>query len=67
MEKIKKTIIIGGVAGGASCAARLRRLNEFDKTSVVTYPGERVLQNRQRNLEFGIPVQESVWERILQL
>jgi 3-dehydro-L-gulonate 2-dehydrogenase len=39
----------------------------FDKTSIVTYPGERVLQNRQRNLEFGIPVQESVWERILQL
>ena len=39
----------------------------FDENSVVTYPGERVLQNRQRNLEFGIPVQESVWERILQL
>lgn len=27
MEK-KKTIIVGGVAGGASCAARLRRLDE---------------------------------------
>jgi NADPH-dependent 2,4-dienoyl-CoA reductase/sulfur reductase-like enzyme/rhodanese-related sulfurtransferase len=25
MEKIKKVVIIGGVAGGASCAARLRR------------------------------------------
>jgi len=23
-----KTIIVGGVAGGASCAARLRRLDE---------------------------------------
>ena len=23
-----KVIIVGGVAGGASCAARLRRLNE---------------------------------------
>ena len=24
----QKVVIIGGVAGGASCAARLRRLNE---------------------------------------
>ena len=39
----------------------------FDENGVITYPGERVLQNRQRNLEFSIPVQESVWERILQL
>ena len=27
-KKIKKTVIIGGVVGGASCAARLRRLQE---------------------------------------
>jgi NADPH-dependent 2,4-dienoyl-CoA reductase/sulfur reductase-like enzyme/rhodanese-related sulfurtransferase len=27
-EKIMKVIIVGGVAGGASCAARLRRLDE---------------------------------------
>ena len=26
--KLMKTLIIGGVAGGASCAARLRRLDE---------------------------------------
>lgn len=26
-----KTVIIGGVAGGASCAARLRRLDETAK------------------------------------
>ena len=26
--KLMKALIIGGVAGGASCAARLRRLNE---------------------------------------
>ena len=25
---MNKTVIIGGVAGGASCAARLRRLDE---------------------------------------
>jgi 3-dehydro-L-gulonate 2-dehydrogenase len=39
----------------------------FNENAAISYPGERVLQNRQRNLEFGIPVQESVWERILQL
>ena len=27
-RKIMKVIIVGGVAGGASCAARLRRLDE---------------------------------------
>jgi len=27
-KKIMKVIIVGGVAGGASCAARLRRLDE---------------------------------------
>jgi len=39
----------------------------FDENGAITYPGERVLQTRKHNLEFGIPVQESVWERILQL
>ena len=29
-----KTLIIGGVAGGASCAARLRRLDEIGRASV---------------------------------
>ena len=28
MKKSKKIVIIGGVAAGASCAARLRRLDE---------------------------------------
>lgn len=38
-----KTIIIGGVAGGATCAARLRRLNEqmaitiYEKTGFISY------------------------------
>ena len=27
-EDLMKVIIVGGVAGGASCAARLRRLDE---------------------------------------
>jgi NADPH-dependent 2,4-dienoyl-CoA reductase/sulfur reductase-like enzyme/rhodanese-related sulfurtransferase len=34
MKKPLKTIIVGGVAGGASCAARLRRLNEHASITV---------------------------------
>lgn len=34
MSKPKKVIIVGGVAGGASCAARLRRLDEFATITV---------------------------------
>ena len=30
-----KTIIVGGVAGGASAAARLRRLNENDEIIIL--------------------------------
>ena len=32
---MSKTVIIGGVAGGASCAARLRRL--FDEQLIFVY------------------------------
>ena len=38
-----KTVIVGGVAGGASAAARLRRLDEraqiviFEKTGYISY------------------------------
>jgi 3-dehydro-L-gulonate 2-dehydrogenase len=45
-------------------------LNDY-KTSVptdearkVTYPGERVLQTRKKNLENGIPVMKKVWDEI---
>ena len=34
MEK-KKVLIIGGVAGGASCAARLRRLDESCEITIL--------------------------------
>ncbi len=39
MNKPKKTVIIGGVAGGASCAARLRRLDK-DREIVILERGE---------------------------
>ncbi|MHA1199588.1 MAG: hypothetical protein ACTSQF_09705 [Candidatus Heimdallarchaeaceae archaeon] len=38
---VKKIIIIGGVAGGASAAARYRRLDEFAEiilSQIVDYP-----------------------------
>ncbi len=38
MEK-KKVVIIGGVAAGASCAARLRRLDEFAEIIVLEKSG----------------------------
>ena len=31
LSSMKKIVIIGGVAGGATAAARLRRLNEHDQ------------------------------------
>jgi len=38
-----------------------------DAVTSITYPGERVLQTRQRNLEKGIPVMQQVWNEILKL
>ncbi|MCR5490645.1 MAG: FAD-dependent oxidoreductase [Bacilli bacterium] len=39
MAKQRKTVIIGGVAGGASCAARLRRLDP-DREIIILERGE---------------------------
>lgn len=41
-------------------------VTEDDKNK-ITYPGERVLQIRKKNLENGIPVLENVWEEIIHL
>lgn len=38
-----------------------------DNSKEIVYPGERVLQVRQRNLANGIPVFKKVWEEILHL
>jgi 3-dehydro-L-gulonate 2-dehydrogenase len=38
-----------------------------ENQSEIRYPGERVLQTRQENLEVGIPVIKKVWEKILAL
>jgi 3-dehydro-L-gulonate 2-dehydrogenase len=38
-----------------------------DETTSITYPGERVLLTRERNLMQGIPVMQQVWDEILKL
>jgi len=38
-----------------------------DDSKKITYPGERVLQNRKRNLANGIPVLKNVWDKIIAL
>lgn len=38
-----------------------------DGAKKVTYPGERVLQTRKKNLANGIPVQQHVWNIIMDL
>lgn len=38
-----------------------------DNGKSITYPGERVLQTRKRNLQQGIPVLREVWEKVLSL
>ncbi|MGO1615316.1 MAG: Ldh family oxidoreductase, partial [Halomonas sp.] len=35
--------------------------------SNVSYPGERTLQTRIENLEKGIPVDDGIWETVLNL
>ncbi|MGC4104307.1 3-dehydro-L-gulonate 2-dehydrogenase [Ferruginibacter sp.] len=37
------------------------------ENDTITWPGERVLAARKKNLAEGIPVMENVWQRILQL
>ncbi|MFN2438532.1 MAG: 3-dehydro-L-gulonate 2-dehydrogenase [Chitinophagaceae bacterium] len=38
-----------------------------DDSKKITYPGERVLQNRKNNLANGIPVLKKVWDKIMEL
>ena len=37
----------------------------IDDSKKITFPGERVLQTRQKNIVNGIPVLKSVWEEVL--
>lgn len=43
-------------------------IDDYHRSSnPVSFPGERVLQTRKRNMEKGIPVLEKVWEEIKKL
>ena len=37
------------------------------KGSPIVYPGERILRSREENLEKGIPVIKTLWDKIVQL
>lgn len=39
----------------------------IDSSKKIVYPGERVIQTRQKNLANGIPVLKMVWDEILKL
>lgn len=39
----------------------------IDRSKKVTYPGERVLRTRKKNLSDGIPVQKKVWDLITEI
>jgi 3-dehydro-L-gulonate 2-dehydrogenase len=42
----------------------LKTSSLMDENSPVRYPGERVLQIRKENLEYGIPVNPAIWDEI---
>jgi 3-dehydro-L-gulonate 2-dehydrogenase len=39
----------------------------IDASKKITFPGERVLQNRKKNLANGIPVLQKIWDEIMKL
>ncbi|HEY6505527.1 MAG TPA: 3-dehydro-L-gulonate 2-dehydrogenase [Chitinophagaceae bacterium] len=43
------------------------RSETIDESGKIVYPGERVLETRKRNLQYGIPVHKPVWDEILNL
>lgn len=47
--------------------ADLKNSTPDDTQTTIRYPGERVIQTRQKNLVNGIPVNNDMWEKILQL
>ena len=38
-----------------------------DDSKKITFPGERVLQHRKKNMANGIPVLKEVWDQIMEL
>jgi 3-dehydro-L-gulonate 2-dehydrogenase len=45
----------------------MKKSTLINEQSPVRYPGEKVLQIRQENLKFGIPVDQRIWDEIKRL
>lgn len=45
----------------------LHQAEPAEENGKVTYPGERTVETRKQNLERGIPVDESIWQKVLAL
>jgi 3-dehydro-L-gulonate 2-dehydrogenase len=45
----------------------LKTAAPVEPEGAVRYPGEDTLRRRKQNLEYGIPVEANIWERVLQL
>lgn len=58
-DRIKKTI--------AETLEDLNNSEPIDKNQPVRYPGEGRLRSREENLKLGIPVDESVWNKVTAL
>lgn len=65
LSKLPNHSSIAGVVG--NIIADYHSSVPADEAKKITYPGERVLQTRRRNLENGIPVQQKIWKIILGL
>lgn len=46
---------------------QLRNSTSVNETREILYPGERSLRTRQENLQMGIPVDETIWEKVQKL
>jgi len=63
---VSKTLGAGAVARVVEAIIRDIHSAAFDAGhEEVLYPGERALRTRKENLEKGIPVEPSIWEKVL--
>ena len=51
----------------AELADQLHSAEPEEEGGEITYPGERTIKTRQKNMEEGIPVDENVWNTVKEL
>ena len=65
---VSKTLGAGAVARVVEAIIRDIHSAAFDAGhEEVLYPGERALRTRKENLEKGVPVEPSIWEKVLKM